>query len=155
MMGRVTTLAVDRNGLYVLSEEACFALLASQWFGRVGVSVGALPAILPVAYGLDDRSIVFRTVAGSKLDAIGHGQVICFQVDQAERDTHDGWSVQVIGQATEVVDPVECSRLATLRIDPWPSLDADRFVRLPATIVSGRAIGNPPDDSILRRQTSR
>ena len=141
----MTRATVDRNGLEVLSEETCFALLASQWFGRVGVSVGALPAILPVAYVLDGRAVVFRTVAGSKLDAIGHGQVVCFQVDHAERETRRGWSVLVVGQAEEVLDPVERARLERIGIDGWPATEADRYVRLPATIVSGRGIGTPAD----------
>lgn len=131
---------VDRHGLEVLSDECCLALLRGQWLGRLAVSIGALPAILPVVYAVDGSSVVFRTVAGSKLEAIGHGQVVCFQVDDADRQTHRGWSVMIVGKAVEVTDPAERARFADLLPDAWPIDGADRFVRLSAQLVSGRRV---------------
>lgn len=127
--------------MQTLSNDECLRLLSSQWLGRVGVSVGALPAILPVAYAVDGKSVVFRTSPGSKLDAVAAGQVICLEADQAARDTQSGWSVLVVGRAHEVNDPDEIARLGQLDLERWPSPTADRYVRLPVEWISGRRLG--------------
>jgi uncharacterized protein len=46
---------VDRNGLEVLGRDACLRLLASATLGRVGVSSGALPSVVPVNFRFDGR----------------------------------------------------------------------------------------------------
>ena len=45
-----------------LSRARCFDLLATLAVGRVGVSVRALPAILPVAYVVVGERVVLRSV---------------------------------------------------------------------------------------------
>ena len=45
---------VDRNGLEVLDPAECARLLASSTFGRIGITVSALPTILPINYRLVD-----------------------------------------------------------------------------------------------------
>ncbi len=130
---------VDRNGLEVLAEDECLSLLATAWLGRIGLSIGALPAILPVAYAVDQRTVVFRTVAGSKLDAIGRGEVVCFEVDHADVDTSSGWSVLMVGRASEVTDATELAALDRLGIASW-AVAADRYIRLDAAITSGRRV---------------
>ena len=62
-----TTMVYD--GLEILDEHECRRLLASQCIGRVGVTIGALPAIFPVNYVTVDGDIVFRTGEGTKLRA--------------------------------------------------------------------------------------
>ena len=60
---------MERADFETLNDDECFELLSSAWLGRVGISAGALPAILPVAYAVDGASVVFRTSTGSKLAA--------------------------------------------------------------------------------------
>jgi nitroimidazol reductase NimA-like FMN-containing flavoprotein (pyridoxamine 5'-phosphate oxidase superfamily) len=139
--------AVESADFETLNKHDCFELLSSAWLGRVGISADALPAILPVAYVVDGSSVVFRTSAGSKLDAVGEGQVICFEVDHADRDLRTGWSVLVIGRAQEVTDPNELARIDDLGIERWSSPTADHYVRLPADVISGRRTGMPVSTS--------
>ena len=61
--------------LELLSPEECEQLLAQQSIGRVGISMGALPVVLPVNYAMLDGDVVIRTGAGTKLDAALSGQV--------------------------------------------------------------------------------
>ena len=64
-----------------LSRARCFDLLATLAVGRVGVSVRALPAILPVAYAVAGDRVVFRSAPGAKLDAAVHRSVVAFETD--------------------------------------------------------------------------
>ena len=57
------------EGLELLDETEAMRLLAHSEVGRVGITIGAMPAIFPVNYRLIDGSIVFRTAPGSKLTA--------------------------------------------------------------------------------------
>lgn len=87
-----------------LSPGECRALLSTGDFGRVAVSVGALPAIFPVHYHFHDDQIVLdptitRTQASSLTDA-----VIAFQVDALDAVGNMGWSVLVVGRAERAVD---------------------------------------------------
>ncbi len=82
----------------------CLRLLASATIGRVGISIGALPVVLPVNFRLVDDRIVFCTGIGTKLDAATANSVVAFEVDDFEPVSHTGWSVVVTGIAHEVVD---------------------------------------------------
>ena len=134
----------DRNGLEVLSRAECLKLLAGARIGRVGLSVGALPAVLPVNFALVGDAIVLRTAAGSKLDAALANAVVAFEADSIDPLYHTGWSVLVQGVASEVVDPAERERLRAEPLRPWADHDRDRFVRIYIDIVSGRRLVQPP-----------
>jgi hypothetical protein len=126
------------EGLELLSDEECRRLLASQSVGRVGVSMAALPAILPVNYSMVDGAVVFRTGDGVKLRAALHGNVVAFEVDHSDSDLHEGWSVLVIGLAEVVTDPVERDRC----IPPtsWAGGDRSHVVRIRPELISGRRL---------------
>jgi nitroimidazol reductase NimA-like FMN-containing flavoprotein (pyridoxamine 5'-phosphate oxidase superfamily) len=134
----------DRNGLEILSRAECLQLLAGARVGRVGLSVGALPAVLPVNFAIVDDAIVLRTAAGSKLDAALANAVVAFEVDSIDPLYHTGWSVLVQGVASEVVDPAERERLRAAPLRPWADGDRDRFVRIYIDLVSGRRLVQPP-----------
>jgi nitroimidazol reductase NimA-like FMN-containing flavoprotein (pyridoxamine 5'-phosphate oxidase superfamily) len=134
-------MALDRNGLEILPEEECLRLLATVPVGRVAVSVGALPAILPVNFALLDGDVVFRTAPGSKLDAAVRNAVIAFEADSIDPVYHTGWSVLVTGVAEEVTDPATLEAVAALPLEPW-ALDglADHVVRIRSRMISGRRL---------------
>ena len=67
----MSVVQVDRNGLEVLDEPACLALLRSTTIGRVAITVGALPTILPVNYRFVDGAILFARNGKQWLDAAG------------------------------------------------------------------------------------
>jgi hypothetical protein len=133
-------MTTDRNGLEVLDREACLALLAGAHVGRVGVSIGALPTVLPVSYRLVGDRVLFRTGVGSKLDAATAGAVIAFEVDDVDPVGHEGWSVVVTGIAS-VVDPGDGDPpLPASAIPHWPAGEATRVLALPTDLVTGRRL---------------
>jgi uncharacterized protein len=132
--------AAARLGLEVLDREQCLELLATVPVGRVGVSIRALPAILPVNFVLVGAQILFRTIPGTKLDAAAAGAVVAFEADGFDPDGGSGWSVLVQGICSEVTDPEDLARFARVRLEPWafgPGV-ADRLVRVDSSFISGR-----------------
>lgn len=134
------TVEVDRNGLEVLDRGECLELLAMATLGRLAVTVGALPVILPINFRLLDDRIVFRTGAGTKLDAATSGAVVAFEADDIDRFSHEGWSVVVTGVASEVADPAQREALSATGIPHWARDDGERLVALSTEVVSGRRL---------------
>ena len=133
--------------LAVLEEAECMRLLRTVSVGRVGVTVGAVPAVFPVNFGvLGDGCVVFRTGTGSKLDAAVRNAVIAFEVDEVDPIYHEGWSVLVVGVADELRDAAELEESRGLPLASWAPGARDHVVRLRPEVVSGRRIvhGSPP-----------
>jgi nitroimidazol reductase NimA-like FMN-containing flavoprotein (pyridoxamine 5'-phosphate oxidase superfamily) len=130
----------------VLSRQECLALLATAVVGRLGVSIEALPAVLPVNFCLLGDRIVVRTVPGSKLDAATTQNVVAFEVDDYDPEGTWGWSVLVRGPGSEIVDPGELAEARALPLRAWAfeDGDADRFLQIETTVVSGRSFGAAP-----------
>ncbi len=131
--------------LSVLAPDECLRLLGSVQIGRVGLSIRALPVVLPVNFCLFDGDIVFRTVNGTKFHEAAKGAVVAFEADGYDIDGASGWSVLVQGASRVVADPLELRQVAALPIEPW-ALDgtADRFVRIAISNVSGRRFQRDP-----------
>ena len=121
----------------------CLRLLASVSVGRVGLSVRALPAVLPVNFALLDGEVVFRTVEGTKFHAAIAGRVLAFEADGYDADGLSGWSVLVQGVSRVVTEPTELHRAKQLTVEPWAVEGADRIVRITSTLVSGRRFQRP------------
>jgi nitroimidazol reductase NimA-like FMN-containing flavoprotein (pyridoxamine 5'-phosphate oxidase superfamily) len=117
----------------------CLMLLDLAYVGRVGVSVHALPVVLPVNYVMHEGDVVFRVSAGTKLAAATAGAVVAFEVDHHDPHGTTGWSVLLQGRAEEIDDPAELAWARELPLHSW-ALDgaADHYVRLHPTMVSGR-----------------
>ena len=133
---------VQHLGLEVLDEQECNRLLGSTHFGRVAVTVGALPAIFPIHYAMLGSDPVFRTDPGAKLMAASAGNILCLEADQADPVNHTGWSVMVTGPAHVITDPDELSVARDLPLRPWVGR-GDVYVKLQAVLVSGRRIVEP------------
>lgn len=131
---------VDRNGLEVLDRDECLDLLAATVIGRIGISIGALPVILPINFRLVDDRIVFRTEIGTKLDAASAGSVVAFEVDDFDLCSHTGWSVAVSGIAREVTDAHDIAELSSSSIPRWAPSHNGRVVAIETELVSGRRI---------------
>ena len=56
----MVVMELDNNGLEVLSRSESLALLAMTTIARVGVTVDALPVVLPVNFAFDGNQIVLR-----------------------------------------------------------------------------------------------
>lgn len=133
----------DRNGLEVLDRAECLRLLRSATIGRLGITAGALPTVLPVNFRLVGDRILFRTGTGSKLEAATSNAVVAFEVDDMDPVWHTGWSVVVTGVAREVTDPDDLAALVDARIPRWAPEDSDRVVEVSTEIVTGRRISGP------------
>jgi hypothetical protein len=138
-----TPTRIDPQGLVLLDRDECLDRLRRTTFGRVGVTIGALPAVLPVNYRLVDEMIVFRTGHGTKLEAATNGAIVAFEVDDIDPVNHTGWSVMVTGAAHQVTDPVLLSQIEDEGVPHWAHTDVDATVAIPTTIVTGRRLGVP------------
>lgn len=136
------SMEIDRNGLEVLERDECLTLLARATLGRVGVTIGALPSVVPVNYRLAGDEIVIRTGAGTKLDAATRNAVVAFEVDDMDPIEHTGWSVMVTGIAREVVDWAEIAELTRRPLPRWAPGGADRIIAIPTDLATGRRISH-------------
>lgn len=126
-------------GLDVLSEAECRELLATARVGRVAVCESR-PAILPVLYGLLDGDVVFRTAPGEKLIAAALHRTVAFEIDGFDERSRSGWSVDVVGEATEITNADERRRAEALGLEAWAGEARDRYVRIRAAEITGRRI---------------
>ena len=129
-------LHLDRNGLEVLDREASLRLLATASLGRIGVTAGALPTILPVNFLFDGERILVRTSVGTKLHAAAAGAVVAFEVDDFDPLYHSGWSVVITGQAEEVT---EVDQFVGVHLPHWAPADG-HVIAIDPAIVTGRRI---------------
>jgi len=130
----------DHLGLEVLDEAECRALLASRTIGRVGLSMDALPVILPVNYAVMDDAILIRSTEGSKLSAAWRGAVVAFEIDDYDPLTHTGWSVLVQGTARVLNAPVELASARQQPLEPWAHPEEGAFVSITCDLLSGRRL---------------
>jgi nitroimidazol reductase NimA-like FMN-containing flavoprotein (pyridoxamine 5'-phosphate oxidase superfamily) len=135
---------VDDEGFAILGEDECFELLASCSIGRVGVAIGAIPAIFPVNFCLSDRTIFFRTAPGTKLSAALREADVAFEVDRADAIYHQGWSVLAVGKCYEVTEEAVLERVTRLPLEPWAPGNRSHVVRIDPDFVSGRRIVSAP-----------
>lgn len=133
---------IDRNGLEVLERRECLTLLSRVTLGRVGVTIGALPSVVPVNYRLVGDEVVIRTGAGTKLDAATRNAVVAFEVDDMDPVEHTGWSVMVTGVAREVVDETEIAELSRRPLPHWAPGGQDRIIAISTELVTGRRISH-------------
>jgi nitroimidazol reductase NimA-like FMN-containing flavoprotein (pyridoxamine 5'-phosphate oxidase superfamily) len=131
-------MTTDRNGLEVLDADECFRLLETATIGRIGITSRALPVILPINYRVDGGQILFRTSAGTKLDAATHNAVVAFEVDGVDPIYHSGWSVLVTGVAQDATARATDDAIsATPR---WAPGVEDRLVAISIDQISGRRL---------------
>jgi uncharacterized protein len=128
------------EGLELLTEADARTLLAEGEVGRVGLTLGAMPAIFPVNYAVIDGDIVFRTAPGSKLAAASDHTVVAFEVDDYERENRSGWSVLVVGRS-EIVCALDVAfKASEAGLEPWAEGPRTSIVRIHPEFVSGRRI---------------
>jgi hypothetical protein len=121
----------DPGHIIVLTRQECLQLLAQVDVGRVGVSMDALPVILPVHFAVNDEWVVFRSTLGPRLDTATLGAVVAFQADGYDPSRTSGWSVMLQGVAAAASDGVRHSPLGPGWAHPWLSPERDhRLIQL-------------------------
>ena len=128
-----------------LDEAECLRLLASTTVGRVGLVVQDRPIVLPVNYAVDGRTLVFRTGEGTVLNNAAL-QMIAFEVDKIDDETHTGWSVLAQGVAQDVGTAIDArsEQLRRLALVTWAPDRRDRWFRLDADTLTGRRLSVRP-----------
>jgi len=126
-----------------LTRTEAIRLLTTASVGRLGITMDALPAILPVNYAVVDDAIVFRSSPGAKVSAAVQGAVVAFEADESDVRSSTGWSVLVVGCAREITDRARLEQVRSLGLRSWVPGARDRFVEIPLDIVTGRRITAP------------
>jgi hypothetical protein len=129
---------LDRNGLEVLDLGTCLQLLTTVPIVRLGVTIEALPVVLPVNFALADDKLLVRTGCGTKLSAALNNAVVAVEADDYDPLGHTGWSVLIQGIARlvdEDLDPLD--DLPAVR--PW-SVTGEHLIAISTEIVSGRRV---------------
>jgi nitroimidazol reductase NimA-like FMN-containing flavoprotein (pyridoxamine 5'-phosphate oxidase superfamily) len=129
-------------GIQELSPDECLRLLRSHpvHVGRIAVIDDGEPVILPVNYRLDEDTVVIRTDHDTVLHRAGQGSRVAFEVDAVDPAWEEGWSVVVVGPATQVRDPDELGRVRQLPLRPWAGGDRDIYLRIRPDRVTGRRL---------------
>jgi hypothetical protein len=125
-----------------LDEEECRLLLGTGVIGRIGFTLGALPAIQPVHFALLGNHVVIPTRPGSKAAAAAHGAVVAFEVDSFDAGARTGWSVTVVGPS-RIVDAEEFAELDALGLRPWAATDHPCYIAIRAVQWHGRRLRAP------------
>lgn len=129
-----------------LGPDECLALLSDHGIGRVAMTTGIGPAIVPVNYDIVNDSVVFRT-APESMPAEAAGQEVAFEVDRIDDALSEGWSVLVLGFASPVTDPAEILTFQEqARSSPWAGGDRPLWMRIETTRITGRRITGGPDE---------
>ena len=128
------------NQLAELSLEECLEHLGSKSVGRVAYTDRAMPAVIPVTFGLDGHRIVFRTRAGSALARQMDNAVVAFEVDDVDEQVRSGWSVVVTGVAKLVREPSELLRLERCWPVPWAGGDRRQLITITPGKITGRRV---------------
>lgn len=133
----------EERSLESMSTREAIALLAGARVGRVVFTVAALPAIVPVTFGVHGGAIVMRTSAGTRLAAAADHGVLAFEADEVDPETRTGWSVVVTGIAEVVTEPVQRAVIHGV-VEPFVPGHNDVCIRLPMAVVTGRRVAAGP-----------
>lgn len=83
--------------LVELDRAECLRLLATVSIGRFVFTTGALPAVLPVVFTIDQGTVLAGVASPTGLSRQDRA-VAAFQADHVDPATYTGWSVTAIGE---------------------------------------------------------
>ncbi|WP_069166681.1 pyridoxamine 5'-phosphate oxidase family protein [Nocardia altamirensis] len=116
-----------------LSVEDSLDLLRSVRFGRIAFSRHALPAIRPVWHTVVDGCIVIA--ADPAMIRTLHRQVVAYEVDTIDHQTHLGRCVIITGIADTVTDKQELAHFQR-RLHPETIVDS-QLIMIDPDIITG------------------
>ncbi|GAA2244160.1 MULTISPECIES: helix-turn-helix domain-containing protein [Kitasatospora] len=133
--------AAPRPALFRLTEPECWEKLGAHGIGRIAMPGEPGPAVFPVNYVIDARTVVYRTdpqgAAAVEADAS-----VSFQVDHIDDRLSQGWSVLIAGTAQHVDDPGTIESLARRPgTQPWAGGHRPLWIRIRPERITGRRIG--------------
>lgn len=126
------------NGTEVLDEDECWALLDQTSVGRLAIDINGKPDIFPINFVVDDRTVVFRSGAGTKLAGAALLHHVAFEIDGYLPLERTAWSVVIKGWAEQVERMEEVFAADDLPLFPWIAAPKPNFVRIRPRQVTGR-----------------
>jgi nitroimidazol reductase NimA-like FMN-containing flavoprotein (pyridoxamine 5'-phosphate oxidase superfamily) len=129
-----------QDGVEVLDGAECLRLLRTVPVGRLVFHEAGLPAVRLVNFVVDDSAILFRTASGLKHSAAMRGDVVGFEVDEYDVNTHLGWTVTVVGHAWTITDAAELDRIDRLPLRPWAPGPRPYVVKVDIETIHGRRL---------------
>lgn len=139
-----------RTGIEILDPTTCWDLLAIAPVGRLAVAIAGRPDIFPVNHVVDDHTVVFRTLEGTKLAAAVLGRSVAFEADGWSPTDGDVWSVVLKGEAVEIERLDDLLATEDLPLYPWTASVKHRLVRVVPDQISGRRFHAVDDAQGLR-----
>jgi uncharacterized protein len=129
----------------ILSASESWDLLASVALGRLVTSVEAQPAIFPVNFVVQRRTVLFRTAEGTKLVSAAINNQVLFEAD--DHNVAEGWSVIVKGTARMLRTNEELAEAEHAQLLPWTATLKQHYVRIQPVSITGRRFrfGPEPD----------
>lgn len=137
------TVRDEQHGPVDMDEHECLALLdrPGPGSGRISVTIGALPEIVPVAYGLVDGDVVFFADDAPGVTGALSCTVVAFETNWRDRAPTgaERWDVHVVGTARLVTDAarIEAARARGLGRD---QRDGAHLVAVTPGRVTGRRL---------------
>lgn len=125
-----------------MRSAECWERIARAPYGRIVTTAAGEIDIFPVNHGVDRFSIVFRTAPGTKLLELTISRQVVFEVDGIDGD--EAFSVVVKGEADQFDRPADVAKAEQIGITPWAPGKKDRWVRITARDIQGRAFTLPP-----------
>jgi hypothetical protein len=135
-----------RRVLERLSEAECMQLLVDDGVGRLVYTSRYGLTALPVAYKIDEGSVVLGTWDPILFDEdlrTGIAQAeyqVTVEVDQIDVEAREGWFVLVRGAAHHLDTETERASYMDAGLEPWIEGVAAHFIRVNPTTIWGNRV---------------
>src|SRR5690242_15037354 len=131
-----TELSTRSEPVEILSERESWELLGGVALGRLVTAVDDEAHIFPVNFVVQNRTILFRTAAGTKLISAAINNQVVFEAD--DHNSAEGWSVIVRGVARTLRTDEELDEAERAQLLPWTATSKSHYVRVSPVRVTGR-----------------
>jgi uncharacterized protein len=121
-----------------LGLHDCWRYLRSTSLCRLAFSRGDTVEIFPVNYVPSNGTLLIRTAAGTKMDAISERKPVSLEADGLNQYGTIAWSVVVKGHAAVVEDAEEFQDAADAGLSPWQAGPKESLIRVTPEEITGR-----------------
>ncbi|MFD5277672.1 pyridoxamine 5'-phosphate oxidase family protein [Pseudarthrobacter sp. NPDC058362] len=122
----------------ILDPDECWKLLAEAKVGRLAVIADGHPDVFPVNFMVDGHTLVFRTGAGTKQQAIASDSVVALEADALSGEFGLAWSVVVKGRAEDTRSTGEELNKIRRGLFPWQGVGQEHLIRITPDSITGR-----------------
>ncbi|WP_066898914.1 pyridoxamine 5'-phosphate oxidase family protein [Mycolicibacterium houstonense] len=138
-----TEISTRTEPVAILSERESWDLLDGVALGRLVTAVDDEAHVFPVNFVVQNRTILFRTAAGTKLISAAINNQVVFEAD--DHNSAEGWSVIVRGIARTVRTDEELDEAERAQLLPWTATTKTHYVRVSPVRVTGRRFRFGPE----------